>query len=71
MVCLIYTTEPGCSINIAIRVNNLAELYYILCAPGPFVYIHVLGKIINLALQKSFCFAFILICAFGIFSISF
>lgn len=60
----------GCSINAVGRLNNLTELYYILCAKNPFFYVCVLGKIINLALQKSFCFAFIFSCPFGIFSVS-
>lgn len=38
--------------------NNLTELYYTLCAGNPFLYFCVLGKIINLALQKRLLFGF-------------
>lgn len=57
-VYLIYTMKPGCTINTIIRLNNLTELCYILCAINPFFYICVLGKIINFALQKK---AFVLL----------
>lgn len=54
--------KPGCSINTVIRLNNLTELYYILCAINPFLYVCVLGKILNLALQKKLlsCFYILL-----------
>lgn len=48
--------------------NNLTELHYILCAVNPLFYFCIWDKIVKLAFQKGFVFAFIFSCPFDIFS---